>query len=108
MFYLELKDLKVVSLNITEDNYEYKGLFRLCSDDKCMDADLEKLSDQNFLQEVKVAFNIEDPISAIKSDIMDKVIVASKQESKISQGESCCNDKIDKKIQRSLDSLNMS
>ncbi|KNY28730.1 hypothetical protein [Pseudobacteroides cellulosolvens] len=105
---MDLKDLKVVSLNITEDNYEYKGLFRLCSDDRCMDADLEKLSDQSFLEEVKVTFNIKDPISVIKSDIMDKVIDASKQESRISQGEHCCNDTSDKKIQRSLDSLNMS
>jgi len=105
---VELKDLKVVSLNITEDNYEYKGLFRLCSDDKCMEADLEKLSDESFLEEVKKTFSINESISAIKSDIMDKVVEASKLESRNVQGENCCNDKNNKKIDRSIDSLNMS
>lgn len=105
---MELKDLKVVSLNITEDNYEYKGLFRLCTDDKCMEADLEKLSDESFLEEVKNTFGIEEPISAIRSDIMDKVVEASKLESRNVQGENCCNDKTNKKIDRSIDSLNMS
>lgn len=28
---MKIKELKVVNLNITEDYYEYKALFRLCS-----------------------------------------------------------------------------
>lgn len=55
---MRCKDLKVVNLNIGEDNYEYKALFRLCSDSACIDMDLEKLSDRGTLEEIKKTFSI--------------------------------------------------
>ena len=45
---MKCKDLKVVNLNITEDNYEYKALFRLCADDKCLDIDLADISEKTY------------------------------------------------------------
>jgi len=103
---MRCKDLKVVNLNIGEDNYEYKALFRLCSDSACIDMDLEKLSDRETLEEIKKTFSIEEPIDEIKNIIMQKVMEASKIESRISEGENCCSDIEDKEIQRSIDSLN--
>lgn len=101
------KDLKVVNLNIGEDNYEYKALFRLCSDSACIDMDLEKFSEKGTLEEIKKTFSIEEPIDEIKNIIMQKIMEASKLESRISEGENCCSDIKDKKVQRSIDSLNM-
>jgi len=102
------KDLKVVNLNITEDNYEYKALFRLCTDDVCMDVDLEELSQTDVLEEIKKSFGIEESIDEIKAVVMEKVMEASKLESRISEGESCCGDIKDKGVQRNIDSLSMS
>ena len=48
---MKCRDLKVVNLNITEDHYEYKALFRLCTDDKCLDIDLAEISSDSKLLE---------------------------------------------------------
>lgn len=105
---MKSEDLKVVNLNITEDNYEYKGLFRLCTDENCMDVDLENLSKNEFLEEIKNTFLIEESIEEIKEIINKKVMGATKLESKISQGEGCCGHVKDKKAQRAVDSLSSS
>ncbi len=105
---MKCNELKVVNLNISEDNYEYKALFRLCTDNVCMDVDLEKLSEDVLLEEVKRSFSIDESIDQIKDIIMQKVMEASKLESKVSEGENCCKEIKDKKIQRNIDSLSMS
>lgn len=105
---MRCKDLKVVNLNITEDHYDYKALFRLCTDDKCLDIDLAQISDKKILEEIKNTFDLEDTIEEIEKIIMDKVMEASKIESRISQGENCCNDKVDEKTSRDIDSLSRS
>ncbi len=102
------KDLKVVSLNISEDNYEYKALFRLCTESACMDVDMEKLSENGILEEIKKSFSIDESIDEIRKIIMDKVMEAAKLESTISEGENCCKETEDKKLRRSIDSLSMS
>jgi SMC interacting uncharacterized protein involved in chromosome segregation len=101
-------DLKVVSLNITEDNYEYKALFRLCNDSTCIDLDLSRFSETETLEEIKKSFSIDESIDEMKSIIMQKVMEATKIESRITEGQNCCEDVKDKKLQRSIDSLNMS
>lgn len=102
------KDLKVVNLNITEDNYEYKGLFRLCTESVCMDVNLEKLSETGMLEEIKKSFSIQEPIDEMKDILNQKIMEASKLESKISEGENCCSEVKDKVVQRKIDSLSMS
>lgn len=101
-------DLKVVSLNITEDNYEYKALFRLCTDYACMDIDLGMLSDAEVLEQIKSNFSIDEPVAEMEAIIMDKVMEASSIESRVSEGEKCCGDIKDEKIRRSVDSLSVS
>lgn len=102
------KDLKVVNLNITEDNYEYKALFRLCDDEKCLDIDMENLSDNGILEKIKKNFSVEESIDEIKTVIMEKVMEASKIESKINEGKNCCKEGKDGKVQRDIDSLSRS
>lgn len=102
------KDLKVVNLNITEDHYQYKALFRLCTEEKCLDIDMENLSDNALLEEIKKTFSLEESIEEIKNIIMEKVLEASKIESRIVEGKNCCNENTDKKVQRDIDSLSTS
>lgn len=103
-----IKDLKVVNLSITEDYYEYKALFRLCSDESCLDIDLTKISEEGILSEIKSKFGIEETEDEIKEAIMKKVFEASKIESRINEGENCCKDSKGKKIQKDIDSLSTS
>jgi len=102
------KDLKVVNLNITEDNYQYKALFRLCTDESCMDIDMENISDNTVLEEIKKTFSLEESLEEIKAIITDKVMEASKIESRIVEGNSCSEERTDKKVQRDIDSLSTS
>jgi len=105
---MNCNDLKVVSLNITEDNYEAKALFRLCTDEVCMDMEVEKLSEPEILEEVKRSFQIIEPIEEMKQIIMDKVVEATKLESRIREGDANSEAVKDKKALRSIDSLSMS
>lgn len=105
---MKCKDLKVVSLNITEDNYEYKALFRLCTENVCADMDVAELSKDEVLAEIKKNFVIDESIEEMRNIIMEKVMEASKIESKISEGENLSEDVKDKELQRKIDSLSMS
>jgi hypothetical protein len=98
----------VVNLNITEDNYEYKALFRLCADDKCLDIDLAEISETKLLEEIKSTFSLEETTEEIKEIIMEKVMEASKIESRNVQGEDCCKTDVDEKTSRDIDSLSRS
>ncbi len=102
------KDLKIVNLNITEDHYEYKAMFRLCNQDSCMDIDMANLSDISLLNEIKKNFEIEEDIEVMKEIITKKIFDASNLESRISEGEGCCKETEDKKTQRGIDSLSTS
>ena len=90
---MKCRELKVVNLNITEDYYEYKALFRLCSDEHCMDIDLSQISEPGVLKEVKNTFGIEEDIDEMKEIIMEKVMEASKIESRVKDGKDCCYNK---------------
>ncbi|HHW30801.1 MAG TPA: hypothetical protein GXX20_03870 [Clostridiaceae bacterium] len=87
---MKIKELKVVNLNITEDYYEYKALFRLCSNEHCMDIDLSELSEPEVLENIKRTFVIEEDVHTIKETIMEKVMEASKIESRVKEGKDCC------------------
>lgn len=104
---MKCRELKVVNLNITEDYYEYKALFRLCSDEHCMDIDLSEISEPKILEEIKNTFGIEEDINEIKEIIMEKVMEASKIESRIKEGKDCCYNK-DIAKEESTDLLNRS
>lgn len=104
---MQCKDLKVVNLNITEDNYEYKALFRLCKEDVCMDLDVSTLSEDSTIMEIKNTFEVEEDVDAIRKVINEKIMEASQLESRIKEGKDYGNDSGDNKQQRDIDSLNM-
>ena len=101
------KDLKVRTLDITEDNYEFKALFRLCSGDACLDIDLEELSEKSQIEEIKRAFSIHEEDQIVVDTIMEKIMEASSLESRISEGKNL-EGSIGIKVQRDIDSLSTS
>ncbi len=102
------KDLKVVNLNITEDDYRYNGVFRLCTEEACLEADVEDISGGGRLQEIKDVFGLEETIAEIKEILMQKILEASNLESRNLEGETCCGEVEDEGLQRNIDTLSMS
>lgn len=105
---MRCKDLKITALDISEYNYEHKAVFRLCNESTCLNLEVEKLSDKQTLEEIKNVFSLEEQPEEIKDIIMDKIMEASKIESRVYQGENCCPEVQDKKVQRGIDSLSTS
>lgn len=83
---MKCKELRVVNLNITEDFYDYKGLFRLCSEAECVDIDLADLEKDSKLKEIQAHFGLEEDIQEVKRIIKAKVMEATKIESRIVEG----------------------
>ena len=79
------KDLKVVSLCVTEDYYHYKGTFQLHTEEGYMEIDLSDFTDEK-ISEIKGRFNVEECLEDIKSTIMTKVLESASIESKIVEG----------------------
>jgi len=79
------KDLKVVALSITEDFYKYKGVFQLCGFDKSIEVDLDYFENDK-LNEIKNIFQLPESPDEIKNIIMEKVMQAANDESRIVEG----------------------
>jgi hypothetical protein len=79
------KDLKVVSLCVTEDYYDYKGTFQLHGERGYMEIDLSDLTDEK-TKEIKGHFNLEECLEDIKDTIMAKVLESANIECKIVEG----------------------
>lgn len=106
--FMRCKDLKITALDISEYNYEHKAVFRLCSESTCINLEVEKLSDKQTLEEIKKVFSLEEQLEEIKDIIIDKVMEVSKIESRVYEGENCCPEIKDRKVQRGIDSLSTS
>lgn len=100
------KDLQVVNLSVTEDFYEYKALFRLCTDDRCLDIDLAELSENKTINNIKEEFGLEETNEEIRKILMEKVMKASKHESRKIEGEDCCKDTKSQDLKGNIDLLN--
>jgi hypothetical protein len=105
---MRCKDLKVVNLNITEDEYRYNALFRLCTEEACIETDVADISNGTRLQEIKDSFGIEESCEEIKEILMQKIVEISAAESRNLEGETCCPEVEDEGIQKSIGSLSMS
>ena len=105
---MRCKDLKIVNLNINEDNYEYQAYFRLCSEDVCIEVDLEQLESMEMMRKIKGSFSIDETVDEMKEIIMEKIMEASRLESRNSEGENCCKAVDEKTAQRKIDSLSIS
>jgi 23S rRNA U2552 (ribose-2'-O)-methylase RlmE/FtsJ len=106
---MKSEQLKVLSLNISEDNYDYRALFRLCTDTACMDVDLTDLSLNIKVEEIKAKFELDEQIEEIRDIITNKVITVSDVKSNVTEGENYSkHENKETAKQRAIDSLSMS
>lgn len=105
---MKATELLVSNLNITEDDYNYKGIFTLSNQDKSMSVDLAELETTAKLQEIKTFFGLDEETETIKDTILKMVIENSSISSKIKQGEDYKENTKKKNIERIVNSLDMS
>lgn len=83
---MKTSDLLLSSLNITEDEYNYKGLFFLSHGDVSVKVDLADLQSDKTIEELKTTFKLEESKEEIRKIIMDKVMDKADISSKIIEG----------------------
>ncbi|NMA34781.1 MAG: hypothetical protein GX940_09595 [Clostridiaceae bacterium] len=83
---MRTEQLLLSSLDITEDEYIFKGQFILSCSDKSKHVDMEKLEQQSFLEELKKYFDLEESTSEIRNKIIDMVVEKAQISSKIVDG----------------------
>ena len=84
---MKVSDLLISSVNITEDDYHYKGQFILNSCDKSISVDVAELDNKNTLSHIKDYFNIEETASEIRRNLMVRLVQKAGISSKIVEGE---------------------
>ena len=84
---MELNKLQVSNLNISEDEYIYKGLFTLTGEGVSMNVDLAELEDAKTLNEIKNRYYLAEKPEEIRKVIMSKVMEQASVSSRIREGE---------------------
>ena len=102
---MQAKNLSVSNLHITEDEYNYKGTFKLGLNDKSMDCDLVDLETQAKLFEIKSFFGLEESNGKIRRVIFDKVMEKASISSHINEGEGYQENSSDNEVEKKMKSL---
>jgi hypothetical protein len=100
-------ELLVSSLNITEDEYSYKGAFILGSGEKTMNVDISDLEDSAKLNGIKSFFHLDEAPEEIRKTLMDLIMEKAYISSKFNEGENYGEDLKRKKSEKSARSLDM-
>ncbi|MCX7842695.1 MAG: hypothetical protein N2489_06435 [Clostridia bacterium] len=104
---MRVNELLVSSVNITEDEYCYKGLFILSGNSQSMNLDISELEEGDKLNNIKETFQLEDSIEDIKSSILAKVIEKASISSNIKEGENYNESSSRKRVEKAAASLDM-
>lgn len=105
---MKTSDLLLSSLNITEDEYNYKGLFILSCQNKSLNVDMSDLLDNSFIDKLRNLFNLDETDDEIRKSLMDMIMEKAAISSKITEGEKYEEKATRKKFERSANSLDMS
>jgi len=84
---MKTRQLLLSGLDITEDNYSFKGQFILSGSGKTKHVDVEDLEHQSFLTNLKEYFGLEENTADIRNILMDMVVEKAHIGSKIVEGE---------------------
>jgi len=84
---MKTSELLLSSLNITEDDYSYKGLFILSTNKKSRQMDMSELENDAKMADLKAYFNLEEDIAEIKMTLMDIIFDKAHISSVIIEGE---------------------
>lgn len=71
---MKTEQLLLSSLDITEDEYIFKGQFILSGKGKSKQVDMEQLDQQAYLEELKEYFDLEEPTSEIRNKLISMVV----------------------------------
>lgn len=104
---MKTSELLLSSLNITEDDYNYKGLFILSFGEKSMQMDMSDLENESKMAELKAAFDLEESISEIENKLMDMVFDKAHISSVIKEGEDYEENAKRKKTEKRISSLDL-
>lgn len=85
---MRTSDLLLSSLNITEDDYDYRGQFILSTADKVRSVDMAELETKAGLKDISDFFGLEEDLSTIRQVLMDMVMEKTDICSFIVEGES--------------------
>ncbi len=105
---MKMDQLLLSSLDITEDEYHFKGQFILKSSTKSKSIDLEDLERPSVLESIKHYFDLEETTKEIRSRLMDMVMEKAHIGSKIVEGENYDESAKNKKMERLARNLDMS
>lgn len=83
---MKTEQLLLSSLDITEDEYIFKGQFILSGKGKSKQVDMEQLDQQAYLEELKEYFDLEEPTSEIRNKLISMVVEKAQIDSKIVDG----------------------
>ncbi len=84
---MNLRDLLVSNLSITEDEYSFKGSFVLSGRGLSLNVDVTELEDEEKLESLKAQFGLPESKSEIRGFIMDRVVEKAAIGSRIKEGE---------------------
>lgn len=104
---MNLKDLLLSGLNITEDDYDYKGLFILSGNDISVTVDIAELQNDTKINELKKNFGLEEPCEEVRKFLMSIIIEMAAISSQITEGENYEENSRRKRIEKAANSLDM-
>ena len=84
---MKTSELLLSSLNITEDDYSYKGLFILSANSKSIQTDMSDLENDSKMTDLKAFFSLEESIAEIRMILMDMIFDKASISSIIIEGE---------------------
>jgi hypothetical protein len=104
---MKTSELLLSSLNITEDDYSYKGLFILGNAEKTKHMDMADLENEAKLADLKAYFDLEESTNEIKKSVMEMIFEKSHISSIIKEGEDYEENSKRKKTERLANTFDM-
>lgn len=104
---MKTANLLVSSVNITEDDYQYKGLVTLSDSSRSMVVDVADLETEAGIEKLKAGFSLEESHEKIKGILMQKVIEKAGISSRNIEGENYNEASRTQALERSAGSLDM-
>lgn len=84
---MKTNELLLSSLHITEDDYNYKGLFFLSRNDVSVKVDLADVQDHLKIKELKNTFKLEEDIEDIQKNLIEMLVEKAHISCRITEGE---------------------
>jgi len=105
---MRTSDLLLSVLDITEDEYNFKGQFLLNAHGKSKGYDINDLESEEKLLDIKAYFGLEESANEIKNQLMEMIVEKAHLSSSIIEGENYNESVKSKHLERVAGSLDMS